>query len=185
MGVTREMAEGLRAKYAQMLAMRLADGMDDPDGAHARDQMADIAFRFPGALREIDDLELGEIRSRIRGLDAVLHGSAEGEPWMEAIAVFHGLARGALAVKRWLDGRREVDSALQRAFASEVASLPFPEEARSWAGDLARVAAPPRGRLMDLVFARLAEHLGTTNHAARRLVFGVRARRAGRVSRKI
>lgn len=177
--MTREIAEGLRAKYAQMLAMRLlhASG-EEGDASHTRDRMAEMASRFPGALREMDDLELGEIQRRIERLDAVLDGSEEGEPWMEAVATFHAMARGALAVKRWLDGRRKVDAALERAFAAEIARFPFPEEIQTWARDLARVAAPPHGRVMNLVFARVAEHLGISEREARRLVFGASRSRA-------
>jgi hypothetical protein len=178
MAATREMAESLRAKYEEMLAMRLLHASGEEGHASiTRARMAEIASRFPGALREIDELELGEIRRRIARLDAVLHESAEGEPWMEAVAAFHALARGALAVKRWLDGRRDVDEALEASFAAEVDGNALPEEVRSWARNLAQVAAPPRGRVMDLVFARVAERMGTTEAEARCLVFGPRQER--------
>lgn len=164
--------EELRAKYAQMLAMRVAhaSGHDDADKARAR--MAEVASRFPGALREIDDLELGEIRRRIEALDEVVEARREAEPWMEAVALFHGMARGALCAKRWLRGRKRVDVEVERAFDRGLASLLFPEDARAWRSDLARIASPPRGRLMDVVFARLADELGVSERAARRLVFG-------------
>lgn len=121
----------------------------------------------------MDDLELDEIHRRIGSLDAVLQESAEDEPWMDAVWTFHELARGVLVVKRWLGGQRTVDAAIEAAFAYEL-ELSFPEEVRGWAGDLSRVAAPPRGRVMDLVFARLAERIGTTEAQARQLVFGSR-----------
>ena len=47
----------------------------------------------------------------------------------------------------------------------------WPAEAHPWRDDLARVQRPPRGRLMDLVYERLATELGTTPAAAKRLVF--------------
>jgi hypothetical protein len=174
------MAADLRTKYAEILAMRLLHASGAEDASRVRERMAALAHRFPGALRETDELELGEIQRRIGQLEAVLRESAEGEPWMEAIASFHVLARGVLAVKRWLDGRRIVDAALEHAFAAELELPGFPEEVRSWAGDLARIAAPPRGRVMDLVFVRLAERLCTTESEARHLVFGSRRHRGGR-----
>jgi hypothetical protein len=174
--VARPALEELLAKYAQMLAMRIAHAAGHEDADEARARMAGLASRFPGALREIDDLELAEIRRRIRLLDEVLHEHREVEPWMEAVALFHAMARGALCAKRWLGRRKRIDPALEEAFARGIPLLPFPEEARAWSHDLARIASPPRGRVTDLVFARLAESLGISEVAARRLVFGVSRR---------
>ena len=173
------MVEKLRAKYAEMLAMRLLHASGNEDGALVRARMAALASHFPGALRELDELELEEIRRRISRLDAVLQESSEAEPWMEAIGTFHVLARGVLAAKRWLDGRRRVDAALERAFEIELELLPFPEELRGWAASLSLVAAPPRGRVMDLVFARVAAPRGVAEREARLLVFGARRRTRG------
>ena len=173
MRVAQASLEELRAKYAQMLEMRIAHAAGGVDEDDARLQMAELASRFPGSLRETDDLELTEIRRRIDALDEVLHARREVEPWMEALALFHSMARGALSAKRWLGGRKRVDAEVELAFGRGVAHLPFPEDARDWGGHLARIASPPRGRLTDLVFARLAETLGTSERAARRLVFGV------------
>jgi len=155
-----------------MLAMRVAHAAGDEDAAQVRDRMAALAARFPGALREIDDLALGEIRRRVAALEGVLAGIALAEPWMEAIALFHALARGALAAKRWLGGRKRVDAAVKRRFTAEVESIPFAEDARAWADQLATIASPPRGRVLDSVFARLARTMGTSEREVRRLVFG-------------
>jgi hypothetical protein len=174
--------EELRAKYAQLLAMRVAHASGDDEAEETRVRMAEVATRFPGALREIDDLELAEIRRRIEVLDDVIHARREAEPWMEAIALFHTMARGALSTKRWLGGRKRIDAEVELAFERELRSLPFPEDARVWRGYLARIASPPRGRVMDVVFARLARELGVSERAARRLVFGVPRRERRHVS---
>jgi hypothetical protein len=185
-GLTRETAEALRAKYVEMLEMRIAHDSGDDNAALARARMAALASRFPGALREIDDLELDMIRDRIVRLEAVLRDGADADRWMEAVALFHSVARGALCAKRWLGGRKRVDAALERAYAADVPGLPFPEDARAWEGDLASVASPPRGRLMDLVFARVAQILRTTRRDARQLVFGPpRRERMSRASQDI
>jgi hypothetical protein len=147
--------------------------------------MAELASRFPGALREIDELELAVIRERIERLDAALRGDGPVERWMEAVGLFHSLARGALRAKRWLAGRKTVDAITVLAYASDVAGVADPAgpagasavdgavaDGLAWTGELARIAAPPRGRIMDLVFARLARKLGTTEREARHLVFG-------------
>lgn len=149
----------------------------------ARLRMAALASRFPGALRELDDMELDEITRRAAALDAVLRAEGQVEHWMEAIALFHALARGALCAKRWL-GRRPVDVAVERAYEAAVPALAFPEDARAWASDLARIASPPRGRMSAAVLARVALGLGTTERQARLLVFGLlRRERQNAVSR--
>ncbi len=162
---TRDTLEQLRAKYAEMLSMRLAHASGVESKARARRRMAELASRFPGALREIDELELAVIRDRIRRLDAALHGESGVERWMEAVGLFHSLARGALQAKRWLAGRKTVDATTVLEYESDVVDM-------TWRSELARIAAPPRGRIMDLVFTRVAETLGTTELEARSLVFG-------------
>lgn len=176
MGVRRDTLEELRGKYDAMLAMRLLHESGEEDAAEVRGQMAELAARFPGALREIDDLELDVLRKRIAALDAVIEGGSPVERWMEAVALFHRFARGVLWAKRWLGGRKSVDETVRREFAS-YASVDGASDALAWAADLQRVAAPPRGRLTDLVFARVAESLGTTEAEARHLVFGVPRRK--------
>ena len=184
---TRDTLEQLRRKYGEMLSMRLAHDAGTETAARARERMAELASRFPGALREIDDLELSVIRDRITRLDATLRGEAEVERWMEAVGLFHALARGALRAKRWLAGRKTVDPATLLEYESDAARVDDPAgppatdatlaaDALAWAGELAHIAAPPRGRIMDLVFARVARTLGTTDVEARHLVFGTRRR---------
>ena len=167
--VARKALEGLRYKYTEMLRMRR---VSEPQ-AEARPRMAELATHFPGALRELDDLELGEIERRVAALDVALSNSARTERWMHAIALFHACARGALSAKRWLAGRKAVDGDLAEAFASAVGELPFPEDARAWTAHLAGIASPPGGRVTSLVFARVARELGTSEREARDLVFGV------------
>jgi hypothetical protein len=170
----------MRGKYAEMLAMRVEHAGGQEEEACVRPRMSDLASRFPGALREIDRLELGEIERRIASLDAVLSASAEPEPWMGAVARFHRLARGALGAKRWLDRRKAVDPTATAAFDREAPLLEFAEEIQAWRDDLAAIASPPRGRVMDVVFERLARELGVTEPVARELVFGRSRSRRGR-----
>ncbi len=161
----------LRSKYAEMHAMRLADAGGADDARRVRLRMQRLAERHPGALREIDALPLAEIRRRIAALDAVLAGEREPDPWVEAVARFHALTRGVLVAKRWLGRRRRVDDALQREFERELLALPYPEDSRAWSAHLALVAAPPRGRLMDAVFTRVAASMGLPVATVRALVF--------------
>jgi len=178
-----EALRDIRAKYVEMLSMRMEHRSGDEDEARARERMARLAARFPGALRELDELELRVIRARIAGLDAVLAGRAEIEEWMEAIATFHSLARGALHAKRWLGGRKRVDAALASAYERQAAQFEFSNDALRWSRALDRIARPPRGRLLDLIFARVALDLGTTQDRARSLVFRPRDHKKPRKAR--
>lgn len=118
--------------------------------------MARLAARYPGALRELDALPLAAIRSRIAALSRAERDASRVARWMIAQSRFHSLARGALAAKRWLAERKGG----------------LPHAASAWKADLDRIAKPPRGRLMDLVHARVAAELGITADESRRLVFG-------------
>jgi hypothetical protein len=139
--------------------------------ADPRAKMAELARAFPGALREIDRLPREIIESRIESLRAVERAERPLERWMEAQALFHRLARGALVTKRWLGRRREVTEELHAAF---VAALPElgPDAAIFVAtADLALVATPPFGRVTEVVHAKVGEALGVTADEARALVF--------------
>jgi hypothetical protein len=178
----------LTLKYMEMLAMRLAETTDlqRPARAPTRARMAALAARFPGALREIDGLELEEIRRRIRQLEAVVLGKGSVQSWMLAMDLFHRLTRGALSAKSWLRGQRRVDADLQRAYAAEAHRLPFAEDASQWTAELARVASPPGGRVTHLVYARMAREFAMTEREVKELVFGLcrRERRAPALRRQ-
>ena len=173
----------LRDKYERMLHLRelhsrarTEPGFVEPD---PRPAMAALARTYPGALREIDELPLALIHARVEELAAAEVDAAKALPWMEAQSRFHSLARGALAVKRWLEGRRWT-AALERDFALVLPTLPNPVDAHLWAGDLEAIATPPRGRLMALVYARLALDLGVDVTSARAAVLPPRASLRGR-----
>lgn len=144
-------------------------GFVEPD---PRPAMASLAEQYPGSLREIDTLPLDVIATRIDALRSVERHPSRAEPWMVAQIAFHRFARGALATKRWLAGRKSITPALRAAFTRATATLPQGADARLFAGDLETIAAPPRGRLMDVVHARVAQTLGITAAEARALVFG-------------
>ena len=168
----------LRDKYEQMLHLRLvhlrAKSEADFVEPDPRPIMAELARAFPGALRELDELPLDVIRSRIEELAiAERAGAAELAPgslapWMTAHARFHALARGALRVKLWLAGR-SLTRELEEGFEVALAQMTEAERAvvGAWSAELAAIAKPPRGRVMDLVYARLARELGLDIDAAR------------------
>jgi hypothetical protein len=172
--VTRDDLASLRVKYEEMLRLR-----QDASGADPRRAMAALASRYPGALREIDELPLAALRSRVDEL-AAAEAAGGVAPWMEAIHWFHVLTRGALCAKKWLGGRKSVDAELTLEFDRVVDGFCWGEDARAWRDKLGRIASPPRGRVTDLVFEEIGARLRVSIDDARLLVFGVpRARRRG------
>ncbi len=174
----RTLIAALHEKYEIMLAMRVADLAVDgqrPEAVWVRRQMRELARRFPGSLREIDQLPLEEIARRKEALQQVLAETRPPHRWMHVMAEFHALARGALVAKRWLRGRKQVDDGLRERFVCEVGELPFPEDGRAWAGHLAAVAAPPRGRLLTLVVDRVSNESGVAVDDVRRWLFGAQS----------
>jgi hypothetical protein len=160
--------ETLRAKYEEMLRLRLLDEAGEPHDPP--EAMATLASRFPGALRELDDLATDEIRARV---EAIVRAVVDGRiaPWMSATIRYHAIARGAFAAKRWLGKQKAIDAVTRQAFATAVASLPHAADAAAWVDELDRVAHPPRGRVNDLVFERLAAELDASVDDVRELVF--------------
>jgi hypothetical protein len=166
----------LREKYETMLALRVAHARakDDPSFIEPdpRPAMRELAARFPGALREIDELPLETIEWRIAALsEAVRDHRSHLRPWMSAQIVFHRLARGALATKRWLGRRRTIVPLHREAFLEAIDNREIALEALAWEDDLAHVARPPRGRLMDLVLSRAAKELALDVPSLRALLY--------------
>ncbi len=143
-----------------MRALRLIDASARAGGAahDPKPRMAALAERFPGALREIDELTLAEIDARIDALARAERDPDAAARWMHAMTRFHALARGVLFVKRTLG-------------VGALVTNEWSDEARAWKDDVERIARPPRGRLMDLVYERLARELAITARDAKRLVF--------------
>ena len=168
----------LRGKYERMLGLRERHDTGT-EGRGVTGEMRRLADEFPGALREIDELPLDEIRARIAAIAAAEADRARVAPWMTATHLFHTLTRGALCAKKWLAGRKQVGAAEREAFARESAALCWAEDARAWGDELGKIAAPPRGRVTELVFERIASDMDASESEARQLVFGF-SRKMGR-----
>jgi len=157
--------EALRRKYAEIQRLRLLHERAKSDASFVEPApgaaMAALAREFPGALREIDRLPIEMLAERLVAIDVAIADPERVTPWMRASWSFHRLARGALSVKRWLATSTTAPATradLDAAIASS--SLAFPDDARAWLDDLDAIARPPRGRLMDLVYDRVAAELG-------------------------
>jgi hypothetical protein len=162
----------LKRKYEEILRLRFED-LAKPGGDPRRD-MAALAERFPGSLREMDELPLEAIGARLEELSRCISGEEIAASWMTASARFHRLMRGALAAKKWLGRRRVVDPALTQAFRAGPHDFVYAEDALLWADALVGVARPPTGKLTALVFERLAAELGVSPNEARARVHGPR-----------
>jgi hypothetical protein len=159
----------LQRKYEAIIRLRrAAEGV--PDADHWASMVA-LSDEFPGALRETDELPMDHLEERWRELGDVLAENQEPAHWMKAMARFHTLTRGALSAKRWLAGRRVVDDEARRSFAVDLPTLRHPGDASLWADHLADLAAPTRGRITAVVFARMATEWGAKPQDLRSLVF--------------
>jgi hypothetical protein len=149
----------LARKYERLIELRREASERPPE------DLRELAREFPGALRELDALPLAERRlaSARRALD--------GEPkeaLIEWLLAYHALMRTALAVKRRLRGERRPTSETARGVAAaESAETGVPCSAEF----VVEVASPPRGRLNELVLARLAEAAGRGTDERRAALF--------------
>ncbi|MEO8878521.1 MAG: hypothetical protein ABI461_23230 [Polyangiaceae bacterium] len=134
-------------------------------------ELAELAARFPGALREIDELPLATIDHRLLALSNAIADPKCAESWMEAVALFHTLTRGALSAKRFLAGKKAVDPHVRASYEKSLEGAVDAEAALVWIDHLEAIANPPRGRVTDLVYPRIAEQLGISVADARRIVF--------------
>jgi len=147
----------LLAKYHEMRAMRA----DDAAGSSGdpRPRMRALAARFPGALREIDELPEALLDARIAALEAARRGEAPLPRWARAAADYHGWMRAILRLRRVAGRLRDRQRALEW-----IAGSYAPSEHEPAASELTRVVEqvlrPPRGRLNPWLFAHLAARHG-------------------------
>lgn len=154
------MLEALLEKYSEMLRMRERDGRDD--GHDPRAEMAALARRFPGALREIDERPLEQIRSRIGQLQDARAGRGEVPPWAPLQASYHGVMRAFLRVRPLL---RDRSSSQARAAITEGYEQMSPDEPTLEAllGPVfTQLCSPPNGRLNGVVFGYVARLHGVS-----------------------
>lgn len=163
----------LRRKYQRMLEMRRINdsGVDhDP-----RAEMRLLASQFPGALREIDELPIALVETRIRALDLAIVDESAREPWMSWMVDYHGHLRAALRIKRMGLRLADLDAALiqlHREYAPAFDEPPV--ETFSVREALAAVLKPSGGRLNEWVFARLAKRHRVTVDEVQSALFPAR-----------
>lgn len=163
----------LRDKYVEMRAMRHEDA--ERPGGDPRARMRALAARFPGALREIDELPLAVIDARIEELERIIDGEIAPPRWARAMVDYHAWMRAALGVRRAAGRRRERARALAWVEASyrPTPADPPRDAIRAVIDDVLR---PPAGRLNRWIFAHLAELHGVAAAALEAELFPSRRR---------
>jgi len=181
MRVTLEMIAVLREKYREIKRLRTVDAEHVAHGrAHdPKAEMAALARKFPGALRELDELPMAAVDGRLAELDAAL--AARHVPQWAALQVaYHGTYRFALRIKRRAARKGALDEAallhaIERLLVApqdELASEP--DEPRIGDFDAATLRAilrPADGRLQPWVLAHVARTLGVDPAAVSEALF--------------
>jgi hypothetical protein len=169
--VTAETLRALRGKYVEIKRLRVEE--QEGRGSDPRREMAALAQRFPGALRELDELPMPEIEQRLAQLEAAVERGAAVPEWARLQISYHGLMRVALRIKRISTGpaRADVDRVL-----AELREWyePAADEPSLVSLDRAAVRAilePEGGRLNPWVFARVAALHGVDADRVRRALF--------------
>lgn len=167
-----DVIHGLRAKYVEIRALRMTDDRDP------RPRMRALAARFPGALRELDELTMETIEARIQALDAVIVHDAAPPAWADVLARYHGWMRVALRLKRAVGRDRELDSA--RAWIRDHRPAADEPSAEALLDQAPAILRPPGGRLSRFVLSRVAVELGRSVETLEAEAFPPSPMRCGR-----
>jgi hypothetical protein len=155
----------LAEKYQTLGALRRARaaGGEVPE----RTVFQALAEEFPGCLNELDTLQIEEIDARAAALAAASRGGLV-EPWMTWLAGYHALLRAALRIRIRTTKSRQVDDARLKILADDAA------DHSGAAIDPAFVQAvlrPPGGRIIPVVYDRLAALHGAPAATIKRALF--------------
>lgn len=161
---TEELAR-LAEKYESLAALRRAraGGASPPEASVFKA----LARAFPGCLNELDTLPLDHLDARASALRAAASGGPV-EPWMEWLSGYHALMRAALRIKPRVARAEPLDDARAAALASDAAAHAGADVDASF---VRAVAHPPGGRLVAVVFARLAATHGASAAVIKRTLF--------------
>jgi hypothetical protein len=181
MRVTLEMVAVLREKYREIKRLRMVDAAHVARG-HAHDpkpEMAALARRFPGSLRELDELPMAQIDARLAALDGALAQQHVPE-WAALQVAYHGTYRFALRIKRRAARKGALDdAALQHAIdrllartEGELEGEPDEPRIADFAADeLRAILRPVGGRLQPWVLAYVARALSVDPAAVSTALF--------------
>lgn len=163
--------QALLDKYREIKRLReehVAGEHEDP-----RPRLRALARRFPGALRELDELPMEEIDARLALLLAALERAQPVPAWVDLQLAYHGWMRAALRIKRIAHGRgaAHADAVLAELTARYVPDAHDPPLASFDLVAVTAILEPAAGRLNPWVYARVAALLGVDADAVRRALF--------------
>jgi hypothetical protein len=168
----------LRDKYLELQRLRIEHEAGDEEDPRPR--LRALSARFPGALRELDELPMELIEARLATLHAVLARQQPAPAWIALQLGYHGWMRAALCVKRIAAERAAIDAAallLELATRYQPDAHEPPLSAIDGAA-IAEILEPADGRLNPWVFARVARDHGVEPEIVQRALFTRELRRS-------
>ena len=126
-----------------------------------------LAGEFPGCLNELDTLPIEEIDARAVVLAAAARGGPV-EAWMTWLAGYHALLRAALRIRIRTTKSRDLDDARAQSLADDAAAHSGAAIDPTF---VQAVVRPPGGRIMTVVYARLAALHGAPAAVIKRALF--------------
>ena len=137
----------LAAKYHELAFLRRARERGEPPPA--KEVFRRLAAAHPGALYELDTLEIVVIEERAEALERVIAGQAEVEAWMRWMARYHHLIHEELGARR--RGRSVTGKPPVRASAAAIAKIAaeegiHPDEIARTLFARQRRGVPPAGK---------------------------------------
>jgi hypothetical protein len=161
----------LRDKYREI--KRLRDDHARGSDADPKARMKALALRFPGALRELDELPMEVLEVRLATLDAVVAGAIPRPEWVTLQIGYHALMRLALRIKRMVQyecddrvGAILLELAAERLEARGEPLLQGLERA-----EVEAILKPAGGRLNPWVFRRVAAIHGVEPEKVHKALF--------------
>jgi hypothetical protein len=168
---TEPMLTALRDKYREIKRLRDEHASGSSDDPKAR--MKALALRFPGALRELDELPMDLVELRLATLEAVVTGALPAPQWVMLQIGYHALMRLALRIKRM--ARDDCDDrvgAILVQLAAERRDIRGEPLLRGLdRAEIEAILKPEGGRLNPWVYRRVAALHGVEPENVRRALF--------------
>jgi len=161
----------LREKYREI--KRLRDEHTSGSDADPKPRMKALAQRFPGALRELDELPMVLVELRLATLEAVVTGALPAPEWVKLQIGYHAVMRFALRIKRMARSERHdrVGAILRQLASERIEGC----EGSHWLGidraEIETILKPEGGRLNPWVYRRVANSHGVEPETVRRALF--------------